>query len=332
MIRNKQILVAVLNWGLGHATRSIPIIRDLIANQNLITIASDGASLSLLKSVFPELPYINLPAYDVKYPNSSMVVNMGFQLPKIASAIRSERRMVHNWIEKNEVDIIISDNRYGCYHSSTENIFISHQLNLQVPFSSVVNRLHANMVNEFSRIWIVDDANRALSGNLSDPKWLSADIEISYLGAQSRLDKMACDNKYEIAAILSGPEPQRTFLEEELCKKLARSNLKSILVQGSKSAEQIISNDNLEIIPFADAPLLSKIICSSEMMICRSGYSTIMDLAKLGGNALFVPTPGQTEQIYLAKRLQYQKLAQYQKQGKIDIEHAWSQKIDFSGF
>ena len=332
MIRNKQILVAVLNWGLGHATRTIPIIRELIANENRITVASDGAALSLLRSTFPESPFLELPGYDVKYPSRSMVWNIGSQFPKIAKAVRSEGRIIDNWTKKNKVDIIISDNRYGCHHPSSENIFISHQINLQVPFAGLVNRIHANLVSRFSQIWIVDDESRSLSGDLSDPKWISNDIEIKYLGTQSRLDKIPGDKKYDIAAILSGPEPQRTFFEQELSKKLARLNLKSILIQGSKSAPKIKSTNNLVVIPFADAELLSKIICSSEMVICRSGYSTIMDLAKLGGHALFIPTPGQTEQIYLAKRLKNQQLAQYQNQGMIDIETAYSQRRAFKGF
>ncbi len=332
MIRNKHILVAVLNWGLGHATRSIPIIRDLIDGHNTITIASDGAALALLRRVYPQLPYLALPGYDVRYPTSNMTWNIATQLPKITQTIRAEQLMIQNWLQSHDVDIIISDNRYGCYSTSTENIFISHQLNLQVPFADIINRLHARMVNRYHQIWIVDDENHKLSGALSNPKWINQKIKVKYIGAQSRLSKVRIDKKYDIATILSGPEPQRTLLESELAQKLSETDLNTILIQGSQSVAKLDSNSALEIIPFANADTLSEIICSSELIICRSGYSTIMDLAKLGGKALFVPTPGQTEQVYLAERFEKKMAAQYQEQGAIDIMQAWEDRGRYEGF
>jgi len=332
VIRNKQILVAVLNWGLGHATRSIPIIRDLLAAGNKVAIASDGAALSLLIDEFPKVESFELPSYNITYPSSSMIWNIGTQFPKISKAIRTEQQTINNWIKRNNIDIIISDNRYGCYHASTENIFISHQINLQVPFGRIINRFHALMINRFNEIWIVDEQTRKLSGKLTDSKWISTNTKIKYIGPKSRLKKVPFEKKYDIAAILSGPEPQRTFLEKELIEKMSRMNLNSILIQGSKTAPRIESSKYLKVLPFANEELLSQIICSTEMLVCRSGYSTIMDLAKLGGHALFVPTPGQTEQIYLAKRLANQGLVQYQNQGKVDIQNAWSQRNTCIGF
>lgn len=333
MIRDKHILVAVLNWGLGHATRSIPIIHQLISQNNHISVASDGAALDLLRSTFPDLPSLALPGYDITYPTSSMAWNIGSQLWKIQRAIHNEHSTVSQWIQENKTDILISDNRYGCHHAETHNILISHQLNLQVPFgSSIINRMHAQKLSRFDEIWVPDDIERTLSGNLSAPKWLKTSAPIKYIGAQSRIEKVSPYPSYDIAAILSGPEPQRTFLEHRLIKELSTMDKKSILIQGSKSAQEIPSMDNVTVIPFADQTLLSEIFNGSQLIVCRSGYSTIMDLAKVKGHALFIPTPGQTEQIYLAQSLEEKGIAQYQHQKQINLSKAWNNKGDYSGF
>jgi len=333
LIRDKHILVAVLNWGLGHATRSIPIIRLLLSQNNHISIASDGAALTLLQSTFPDLTSLELPGYDVTYPTSNMVWNIGSQFFKIKRAITEEQLAIQKWVRNNRTDIIISDNRYGCHHYDLHNILISHQLNLQLPFASrLINRIHAKQLQPFSEIWVPDDEHRTFSNELSNPKWLDPSVTIKYFGTKSRLKKINVEKEYNIAAILSGPEPQRTIFEKKLSQQLSEMNLKSIIVQGSKSAKTIPSTENVEIIQFADQERLSEIVCGSQMIVCRSGYSTIMDLSKLGGRALFIPTPGQTEQIYLAEHFQNKKMAQFQSQNNLDVERAWNKKDEFKGF
>lgn len=333
MIRDKRILVAVLNWGLGHATRSIPIIEDLITQNNHISIASDGAALELLQSVFPHIPTLTLPGYDVTYPTSSMVWNIGTQFWKIKKAIAAENHAVSRWINSNPTDVIISDNRYGCHHESIHNILVSHQLNLQLPFAAnLINKLHAKQLSAFSEIWVPDTEQRTYSGELSNPKWIDTQKQLKYIGPQSRLVKQSRKKKYDIAAILSGPEPQRSYLENELMDQLIDLDLKSVLVQGSRNAPPLSSRASVDVVSFADSEVLSELINSSELIICRSGYSTIMDLAHLGGNALFIPTPGQTEQIYLAENFERLDMAQYQSQRQMDVALAWKKKNDYSGF
>lgn len=333
MIRDKHILVAVLNWGLGHATRSIPIIRELLSQNNHISIASDGAALELLKSVFPDLAFLNLPGYDVSYPTSSMVWNVGSQFLKIKRAISAEHDAINHWVKNNPVDVIISDNRYGCHNPDVQNIFISHQLNLQIPFASrIVNLQHAKQLRPFSEIWVPDVEHSTYSGELSNPKWIDTAVPIKYIGIKSRLKKRVVKKEYDIAAILSGPEPQRTYLEQKLMEQLSASNLKSIIVQGSKEANPISSTSNVQVLQFADQERLSEIICGSELIICRSGYSTIMDLANLGERALFIPTPGQTEQEYLAKNFEEKQIAGWQGQKALDIKRAWEDRKRFEGF
>jgi len=332
VIRNKKILVAVLNWGLGHATRMIPMIDQLLNDQNKITLASDGAAYNLLKNQYPKLECIELPGYNITYPSRSMIWNIGSQAPKIQHAIRSEKQFIDQWVAKNKLEVIISDNRYGCHNSATENIFVSHQLNLKVPFAGLVNRVHARLINRFNQVWIMDDKDHSLSGSLSDTKWLDSKTKVTYLGPQSRLTKVASDNQFDIAAILSGPEPQRTYLEAILIDQLARAPWKSILIQGSQKANPIQSQGNLTIRSFASAEELSGLISTTKMVICRSGYSTIMDLAKIGGKALFIPTPGQTEQIYLAEKFNYEGIAQTQNQDEVNIIQAWKNNRNFKGF
>jgi len=219
------------------------------------------------------------------------------------------------------------------WFGDVQNIFISHQLNLQIPFASrIVNLQHAKQLRPFSEIWVPDVEHSTYSGELSNPKWIDTAVPIKYIGIKSRLKKRVVKKEYDIAAILSGPEPQRTYLEQKLMEQLSASNLKSIIVQGSKEANPISSTSNVQVLQFADQERLSEIICGSELIICRSGYSTIMDLANLGERALFIPTPGQTEQEYLAKNFEEKQIAGWQGQKALDIKRAWEDRKRFEGF
>jgi len=335
VIRDKRIVVAVLDWGLGHATRSTPIIRDLTTKGNTITIASSGLALRLLKDEFPHCHVLELPSYNIRYASSNMAMNMLRQAPKILRSIKAEHSVLHNFLKDHPQDVILSDNRYGCYSPSLQNIFISHQLNLKAPFGArLINYIQSRWLKPFQEIWVPDDEHRTLSGDLSDPTYYP-NKQIRYIGPQSRLNKVKSSTLYDIAVILSGPEPQRTNLEDELLEQLNGFDLKSIVVRGSKNPRSRVSsssNFRIAIQDVANAQEISEIISGSKLIVARSGYSTIMDMAKLGGKALFIPTPGQTEQVYLARRLKEKGIADFQKQGYLDIQSALSNLINYTGW
>lgn len=319
-IKGKRILYCVLNWGLGHASRSIPLIKHLII-QNDITIASDGEASHLLKQELPDLLFCALPSYGIHYKYSSMHLNMLLQLPKIASAYRSEHNRIKELVAKKEFDLIISDNRYGCYHEAVNSIFLGHQL--RILGSPIATRINKHLISKFNECWIPDDENRGLSGDLSDPEGLE---NYKFIGPLSRMKKLEREIKYDIAIVLSGPEPKRTELENKLINQLREMEVKSCLVRGTKKGrpiDQAKSKMKIGVMDFLDSSALNEIIASSHMVVCRSGYSSLMDLEVVGKPALIIPTKGQKEQEYLANHYAKKDFILTQKSGQLELASAF---------
>ena len=308
----KNILIAPLNWGLGHATRCIPIIKALENNGFEPVIASDGVALDLLKKEFPHLIFFELPSYDVTYAidGKNFKWKLLSQIPKIIKAIRSEKRVVAKIVSNYSIDGIISDNRLGVFSKKVPSVFITHQLNvLSGKTSWLSSKLHLNYIKKFTVCWIPDtNSFPNLSGKLGHlSKPLKSSINI---GPLSRLSKKDLPKKYDLMVLLSGPEPQRTILEEKLIEELKEYTKETLFIKGIIEKEQVISKKgNITFYNFMASEAMETSINESEIILCRSGYTTIMDLAKLKKKAFLIPTPGQFEQEYLAKKYKKEGLA-----------------------
>lgn len=313
MATRKRILVAPLDWGLGHATRCVPLINALVENGCEVVMAGNGASLKLLQKRFPLLRTVALPGYNVSYSRSaSQVLSTLFQMPRLLRVIAAEHSVVNDLVEKERFDGIISDNRYGIHHDSVPSVIVTHQLKLMMPRSmkmlepAVMKMLH-RYVNRFDQCWIPDaSGEQNLSGVLSHNVELK--IPKVFIGPLSRFENFAQrDVDYDLLVVLSGPEPQRTLLQQKIIKQLLPTNLKIALVEGTLTNEKQRSlRENFEVFGYADENELAQLIARSKNILARSGYSTVMDLCKLQRNALLIPTPGQTEQEYLAQHLSKQ--------------------------
>ena len=302
----KRILVAPLNWGLGHATRSIPIIKALIERGFEPVLASDGVALSLLKKEFPQLEAIELPSYNITYSKKGkfFMLNLLKGSPKMLKAIKAEKKVLKSIIETNNIDGVISDNRLGMYNKKVPCVFITHQLQvLSGKTTWLSTKLHQKIIKRFNECWVPDHPGELnLSGSLGHIKL--NEIPIKYIGPLSRFQKIETKIKYNLMVLLSGPEPQRTMLEEKLLKALERYKGSILFVKGTVENEQMkTEKGNMVIYNYMTSELLEKALNESEFIVSRSGYTTIMDLAKLNKKAFFIPTPGQFEQEYLAKRL-----------------------------
>ncbi len=337
--QNKRILVAPLNWGLGHATRCIPIIRCLLRHGAEVVLASDGRSLQLLKEEFPELPAYPLPAYDVKYYTANMFLNMGIQFPKIFRAVYKEHKFIDNLISKLRIDAVISDNRYGCYSKKVKSIFLTHQINLIIPipiFEKIARYFNHRMIRHFDECWIPDfEESPNLSGKLSH------DINLPnfrYLGSLSRMKEKVekvvdTSYAYDVIIVLSGPEPQRTLLEQLLVRQAEQTPLKFLFVQGKpEKTSEWMKAENIKVVSFLRSDELREAIHSSKIMISRSGYSTLMDLYYLRKNAILIPTPGQTEQEYLARHFLEQRIFYSYPQKEFNLSEALERAKQFKGF
>ena len=325
------ILVAPLNWGLGHATRCVPLVRDLERKGVRVILASDGAALRLLKTEFPHLLVVQLPSYRIRYQTNSMIWNIFWQLPRILYAIRAERRATAQLVREHGISSIISDNRYGCFCAQVNCTMLTHQIHLRVPNAAlqwVANRMLRRALRKFNSIWIPDvEGEPNLSGELSHPPL--PDIETKYIGPLSRFSTenqgvIHQEQAGKIAVVLSGPEPQRTYLEQILMEQALALPQKFVFVQGkTKTREHHRVAENIEVISYLNGSELQELIQSSEVVICRSGYSSLMDLAVLGNKkAILIPTPGQTEQEYLGERFAAQGHFICQNQENIDLEKA----------
>ena len=302
-----KVLVAPLNWGLGHATRSIPIIKELIENNCTIVIASDGNALALLRMEFPTIEAIELPSYNIHYKYKSMATNMLLQLPKILKTYHKELNVTQNLQEENQFDYIISDGRYGVRADGVINYFISHQLQIQSwnPLASyIATKINKSLINQYDELWIPDKENHLLSGKLSD----ITDIhKHRFIGLLTRMKFLKIPQRYDMTIVLSGPEPARTVLEKKLLSSIENQNKKIAFVRGIEKSVSLKKlkeeHPSLDFYSRLDSEKLNQLISASNTIICRAGYSSIMDLYKLDKKAILIPTPGQTEQEYLSKHL-----------------------------
>ncbi|CAI8369582.1 MAG: UDP-N-acetylglucosamine--N-acetylmuramyl-(pentapeptide) pyrophosphoryl-undecaprenol N-acetylglucosamine transferase [Cryomorphaceae bacterium] len=328
----KRILVAPLDWGIGHATRCIPIIKTLISSDFEVILAADSRPLHLLSDEFPQLEMIRLEGYNIKYPKYlPMSISMIFQIPKLLWNIKKENTAIKEIIKEFRIDGIISDNRFGLYSEQVPCVFITHQLEIKTPyFTESICSFNYKYINKYTACWVMDDQKINLAGNLSKPTTLPNNTH--YIGILSRFEKQEIMKKYDFLAIVSGPEPQRTILENGLVKSLQNRTEKSLIVLGKPEINTINQIGNLTIKSHLNAKDLNTAISQSELIICRSGYSTIMDLAKLGKKAIFIPTPGQTEQEYLADNFKDLGICYTQKQSQFNFKIALEKSKNYTGF
>ncbi len=305
--QKKRILVAPLNWGLGHATRCIPIINALLRHNFEPIIASDGIALQLLKKEFPQIISFELPSYQITYPKKGKHFKLKLlqNSPKLIAAIKAEKQAIASIIARHHIDGIISDNRLGIYHKGLPCVFITHQLEvLSGNTTWLSSKLHQKVMRRFQECWVPDSAGATnLSGRLGHQEL--PDISLKYIGPLSRFSKQKRPIINDVLVLLSGPEPQRTLLEEKLLSEFKAYDGKVVFVKGKIEEEQHISEEGqMTIYNFMTSEQLQDTINESTLIVSRSGYTTIMDLAKLGKKAFFIPTPGQFEQEYLAQHLQ----------------------------
>ncbi len=320
----ENILVAPLNWGLGHATRCIPIIRELELHGFTPIIASDGVALMMLQKEFPHLESVVLPSYKIEYgkKGADFKWKMIKNSPKIIKAIFKEKKMVKKLIATFDLKGIISDNRWGIYSNKIPSVFITHQLNvLSGKTTWISSKLHQYFIKKFTECWIPDVQYRPnLTGKLGH--LVNSSFPLKYLGPLSRFEKKELPLKYDLMVILSGPEPQRTLLEERLMEEIQQYNGNVVFVKGLVEAVQQKEVINkVTYFNFMTSSELEKTFNESGIVLCRSGYTTVMDLAKLEKKAFFIPTPGQFEQEYLAEKFKRNGMAPFAKQDEFKIEN-----------
>ncbi len=311
---NRKIIIAPLDWGLGHATRCIPIVNELLLHNNNVVIAGTLETHALFAAEGIAFEPLLLPSYNIKYKKIlfSHKLYLLLQIPRLKKIIRQEHSIINNYCSANNVNIIISDNRYGVYSGSIKSIFITHQLEIQTGMGSFFNKklqhMHYNMLQPFNEVWVPDVENIAknLSGKLAHTTLPNK--QIHYIGPLSRCKpKPNIAKKFECCFLISGPEPYRSkFIHNAIT--VASTTYKPVaIITGDvlyKSTYQ--ASKNVAIYNHLPMTQLVEVIETSAFVVCRSGYSSIMDLCALKTKAIMLPTPSQTEQQYLAKYMHQQ--------------------------
>jgi UDP:flavonoid glycosyltransferase YjiC (YdhE family) len=285
---------------LGHATRSAPIVKKLEEVGHEVILASSGESATWLETELG-MEVIVLPDYRVHYKGRRLWASILRQTPGFLRAITQERKAVEEIVHEKGIDLIISDNRYGCYCPGTPSIFMGHQLVPPVPIlRNLLARWHARFIDRFDHCWILDSEESRIAGKMSDPKYLGTPH--TYVGFPSPAGLWRQDGK-KICIILSGPEPHRTKLEQELCNDPRLENEDVALVRGTKSSGVSPFPRRWEVYDLVDHKKLAEIVHQSQTIVSRSGYSSVWNYLQSGLGAILIPTPGQFEQMYLGDEM-----------------------------
>ena len=311
-----KILIAPLNWGLGHATRCIPLVRQYLEQGDEVVLGGDGESLLLLQRHFPQLRVIQLPSLELRYAANDQ--QRGFYLRAIPALLRftiADHYYLRQQLAIEHFDLIISDNRFGLFTRQTRCVYITHQLYVRLPrrlriFQPLARAIHACVSKRYHEVWVPDFANseNSLAGELCHGGCF--DTYVKYIGPLSRFassegtpKELRRNSEYSVVAILSGLEPQRSIFEQAILERYANMPDKVLIVRGKVAeAQTIISRNNITMVASLSDQALLEVMEQATTIVARSGYSTIMDLAVLGllHKAELHPTPGQSEQEYLA--------------------------------
>jgi UDP:flavonoid glycosyltransferase YjiC (YdhE family) len=295
-----RVLFAILDWGMGHASRSAPLIAHALRQNWEVHIASKGTALAFLQSQFqsPGIVFHKKPGPDIRYARRGNLIKIALQVPAFLSSIKAEEYWTKSLVSRHNITHIVSDNCYGVSHPSVPAALISHQLQLPVPFPlrKLAKAFVIRQARRFQAVWVPDTADFALSGKLAAANTLDHQIAI---GVLSRLPLDCEQGKWKRVGMVSGPEPHRSLMEKALKAWILSDNSPGLLIAGRPNG-QIEQQDNLTIWPNPTPEELSSALRGAQTVVCRSGYSSLLDLAALGKPAILVPTPGQPEQLQLA--------------------------------
>jgi len=313
-IHNQRIIISVLNWGNGHVARSISLIHQLIEQENTLFIACSESQKQIFRNYFPTLNFINHQDYPFSFKGKG---NFGIDLllafSKLLRRLKSERKELQQYINEHQINICISDHRYGFFNKNCISIFITHQLQIALPKGlNWLNSFHFLLIKKFNFIWVPDNHESQFSGKLSKSTRLK---NIDYIGIQSRFSLYTKPaTEFEHVVIVSGPEPYAEQFYHSEIKKASKSTTHTIIITPKKYDFELPENANIQLSD--NWKKCDEIILKAKKITSRTGYSTIMDLEYLKCESELIPTPGQYEQEYLFFR---HKIFRHKTVALIDI-------------
>jgi spore coat polysaccharide biosynthesis predicted glycosyltransferase SpsG len=300
----KRILISPLNWGQGHVSRCIPLIKRLKNQRNELFIACNKNQREIFETYLNlDLTYINHEGYTFKFGGKGrFVLDILFNLKVLLARHKSELKEVSALVKQHNIDLIISDHRYGFRSEKCTSIFMTHQLQLPLPWYLKPAQIwHKKQVSNFNFQWVVDDEKKRLAGKLSNIEGFN---KSQYIGLLSRFDRMPNDQLkiHDGILLISGPL--------EYCKNLIKTFEKQLdsgainLIIGNKDAYEVYKSFGLKQPFFISNNWLNsdELIKQSRKIYGYFGYSTLMDLEFLNCDSELIACPGQFEQLYLQKK------------------------------
>ncbi len=325
----KRILVCPLDWGLGHATRCIPIIHKFISAGFQVHLAGGPHVLKVLSHEFPNLPQHALPEFSPRYSKHKRLLFpfLALQSPRLLFRVMKENREIKRIIKQHHIQAIISDNRFGTFRLKIPSFYLTHQIKLEVPksirhFANLFSWGHQYYIKQHTLCFIVDEPSPDnLAGSMSDVQLKNPS---QHLGLVTRFGEEDSTEGNSILIVLSGQEPQRSLFEQKILEQIPAIDEKFILVRGLplSDAHPVTAPKNCSIIEYASTQQLKQLIAQSKLIISRSGYTSVLDWVGLQKQAILVPTPGQTEQEYLAKYLKNKGWFYAQDQDELSLSQA----------
>lgn len=337
-----KILYSLCSWGLGHATRSLPLLRRLLRDSHEITVYGTGRSLLLLRSELGDsCSYIESTPYPSPYSD-----RIGFAYrflktaPKIIGIIKEENAFIEKIVKERKIDRIISDSRFGSYSREVPSFIMFHQLRFIAPcrlfFAEMITEsFNKGLQDKFQKIIVPDyeEPENSLAGDLAHNLRYFKRENIEYVGILSDYEKLDVPQDIDYLFSISGPEPTRTALEKKLFSQIDLLKGKKIVValgKPGKYTEDI--SGNVSVYSFLEKKRRDEFMNRAKMVVSRSGYTTVLDLAEIDKKALFIPTPGQTEQLYLGKHLKKQGFFYSVKQSGLKIDRDVVKALEYKGF
>ncbi|MBN1573094.1 MAG: hypothetical protein JW984_07860 [Deltaproteobacteria bacterium] len=306
-----KILLSPLSWGLGHATRDMPIINLLIESGHEVGVAATGVAYTLLKREYPDLKFYRVEDYPSPYTRRGFSVARLLALfPLMYRNIIREHRAIDQIVKENGYDLVISDNRFGAFAKDVPSLFISHQIRFSTPGGFEAIEKATEAFNEFfhrnfDRVIIPDNppGELSLSGKLGHAKRPGTIERAYYAGILSNIRKIDVDEDIDYLISISGPKETKRELQKVIMDQIDSLDGKKVLLMGDpESYYEEHLNGGVVVKSHASRIEMEKLLNRAKCVITRSGYTTIIELAELGGKkALLIPTPGQTEQEYLSR-------------------------------
>lgn len=309
----RRILYGVYHWGLGHATRSLGLIRALIERGDAVTIVvAPGPGMRLLQSELGDAcefyPFRDTPAPFSRYP-AIFYLRMTAAMPWVLAGYRREHRLADKLVAERHFDCVVSDSRLGLWSQAVPSYCIFHSIHQRVPFFShfterFVERGQRDLLKGFTKVLIPDvEENGGLSGWLGhDPVFDWGEGRLVYIGPLSSVPRMDVEQDIDVFFSVSGIEPQRGLLEQLVLQALPKLSGKIVVTLGRpKDGGECREVAGATVYGYLDRKHQAEMLNRAKLVMTRSGYTTLMELAGIGRRALFVATPGQSEQEYLAE-------------------------------